>query len=60
MIRPLTNEERLQSLINIPMDELRPEFVEQIGCLRRKTLHRVKPKKLNGKNLNGAMFWNLM
>lgn len=60
MIRPLTNEERLQTLINIPMNELRPEFVEQIGVLRRKTLHRVKPKKLNGKNLNGAMFWNLM
>jgi hypothetical protein len=42
------------------MEELRPEFVEQIGNLRRKTLHRVRPKKLNGKNLNGAMFWNLM
>ena len=28
MIRPLTNEARLQDLINIPMEELRPEFVE--------------------------------
>ena len=59
MIRPLTNEERLQNLINIPMEELRPEFVDQIGVLRRKTLQRVKPKKINGKNLNGTMFWNL-
>lgn len=28
--------------------------------LRRKVLHRVKPKKINGKALNGAMFWNLL
>ena len=60
MIRPLTDESRLQDLINIPMEELRPEFVEQIHVLRRKVLQRIKPKKLNGKCLNGAMFWNLM
>jgi hypothetical protein len=42
------------------MEELRPEFVEQIHVLRRKVLQRIKPKKLNGKALNGAMFWNLM
>ena len=60
MIRPLTNEARLQDLINIDMDQLRPEFVEQVHILRRKVLHRIKPKKLNGKCLNGAMFWNLM
>lgn len=42
------------------MEELRPEFVEQIHILRRKVLQRIKPKKLNGKALNGAMFWNLM
>ena len=59
MIRPLTDESRLQDLINIPMEELRPEFVEQIHNLRRKVLHRIKPKKMNGKCLNGSMFWNL-
>jgi len=60
MIRPLTNEERLQNLINIPMSELRPEFVEQVINVRRKVLQRIKPKKINGKPLNGTMFWNLM
>lgn len=60
MIRPLTNEEKLQNLINIPLNELRPEFVEQVVNLRRKVLQRVKPKKINGKCLNGMMFWNLM
>jgi len=60
MIRPLTNEDKLQNLINIPMEELRGEFVEQVLILRRKVLQRIKPKKINGKTLNGAMFWNLM
>lgn len=60
MIRPVTNEERLQNLNTIPMEELRPEFAEQTLALRRKVLQRVKPKKINGKPLNGAMFWNLV
>ena len=42
------------------MQDLRPEFVDQIYTLRKKVLNRVKPKKINGKELNGAMFWNLM
>ena len=29
MIRPLTKEENLQSLEQLPLEELRPEFVEQ-------------------------------
>ena len=59
MIRPLTNEAALQDLINIPMKDLRPEFVEQVHVLRRKVLQRIKPKMINGKQLNGDMFWNL-
>ncbi len=42
------------------MEQLRPEFVDQVYALRTKVLNRVKPKKINGKNLNGTMFWNLM
>lgn len=41
------------------MKDLRPEFVEQVHVLRRKVLQRIKPKMINGKNLNGDMFWNL-
>lgn len=59
MIRPLTDEAALQDLINIPMKKLRPEFVEQVHVLRRKVLQRIKPKMINGKQLNGDMFWNL-
>jgi hypothetical protein len=42
------------------MSDLRPEFVEQVTSLRRKVLGRIKPKKINGKPLNGTMLWNLM
>jgi hypothetical protein len=60
MIRPLTNEEKLQNLIKLPLEELRPEFVEQVMILRKKVLNRIKPKKINGRTLNGTMLWNLM
>jgi hypothetical protein len=42
------------------MEKLRPEFVDQVYNLRKKVLNRVKPKKINGRNLNGTMFWNLV
>ena len=42
------------------MEDLRPEFVDQVYSLRKKVLNRVKPKKLNGKMLTGTMFWNLL
>jgi hypothetical protein len=41
------------------MEGLRPEFVEQVHVVRRKVLQRVRPKMINGKMLNGDMFWNL-
>ena len=59
MIRPLTKEENLQCLEKIPLDELRPEFVEQIMQLRRKVINRIKPKLMHGKKLNGEMLYNL-
>ena len=30
MVRPLTSEEKLQSLDKMDMDKLRPEFFEQV------------------------------
>ena len=59
MIRPLTKEDQLQNLAEIPIENLRPEFVEQMHILRRKVVQRVKPKQLNSKPLNGEMLFNL-
>jgi len=59
MIRPLTNEDQLQNLADMDLSKLRPEFVDQIGQLRRKVINRIKPKSINGRKLNGEMLFNL-
>ena len=59
MIRPLTKEENLQTLEKMDLDELRPEFVEQVMQLRRKVINRIKPKMMHDRKLNGEMLYNL-
>ena len=41
------------------MDQLRPEFFEQVIKLRRKMLNRMKPKMIHGKVLDGFMLAGL-
>ena len=60
MVRPLTNENQLQNLEDLPPEKLRSEFLEQIVSLRKKIFSRVKIKTLNGKPLNGEMYLNLV
>ena len=54
MVRPVVNENNLQSLDSINMEELRPEFVEQVYFLRKKVLHAMKPKMINNVPMDGA------
>jgi hypothetical protein len=60
MIRPLTKEENLQCLEKMELEDLRPEFVEQVMQLRRKVINRIKPKLIHGRKLNGEMLLNLV
>ena len=60
MVRPLTNENQLQSLENMAAEKLRPEFLEQILQLRKKVFSRVKIKTFKGKALNSEMYLNLI
>lgn len=60
MVRPITDENKLQDLANISTDKLRPDFVEGIMQLRKKISSKLKPKTLNKKNLNGDMFINMI
>ena len=41
------------------LDQLRPEFTEQVHNLRDKVIKRIKPKSLNGRKLNCEMLYNL-
>jgi hypothetical protein len=60
LVRPLTNEENLQKLEQMPFDELRPEFFEQVISLRKKILSRLKIKTMLGQPLNGEMYQDLI
>jgi hypothetical protein len=59
MVRPVTNEELLQNLDQVPVDQLRPEFVAEMKNLRSRILGQSPIKTLNGKELDGAALVSL-
>lgn len=59
LVRPSESEDVLQSLDTASEDVLRPEFVTQMGQLRRYVLRKVKIKTLNGKKVTGSMLASL-
>ena len=42
------------------INKLRKEFIEQVNYLRKDILNSINPKKLNGQELSGEMFINLL
>jgi hypothetical protein len=59
MKRPHNDEEELQNLAQLPLDQLRPDFVDKVKKIRTKILSEMKTKKLNGRCLTGAMIARL-
>ncbi len=60
LVRPLLEEGNLQKLERTPSSRLRKEFIEQVNYLRKTVLNSINPKKLNGQELNGEMFIDLI
>ena len=60
LVRPLTDEDNLQNLDTMDVEKLRPEFFEQMMYLRKHVMNRIKPKKMDGKTLNGEMYSGLI
>ena len=60
LVRPLLEEGNLQKLERTPSSKLRKEFIEQVNYLRKTVLNSINPKKLNGQELNGEMFIDLI
>ena len=60
LVRPLTQEANLQNLDKMELSQLRPEFSEQVNILRKMVLNKMKPKTLNGQELNGEMFCSMV
>lgn len=60
MVRPLTDEEELQSLERKELKDLRSEFIEQVTDLRKRIFKQSKVKMLNGKMITGEMMAGLL
>ena len=60
MVRPVENEKDLQNLMNLPDDDIRPEFLTQSNHLREMIYTKVKPKNFGGKILSGEMLIELV
>ena len=54
-VRPLTNEEELQKLDRLEVDQLRPEFFEQVLDFRKLINSRVRTKRIKGKEITAEM-----
>ncbi|CAN4084115.1 unnamed protein product [Withania somnifera] len=56
LVRPLSNENELQRLDQIPIEKLRPEFKEGIDALTRFIFERTKPKQFGATVMTGPIF----
>ena len=54
------DEDELQNLEKKDLESLRPEFYEEVVQLRNRIMYKMRPKKLNGKLLNGDMYISLI
>ena len=60
MVRPLVNEDRLQSLEELEIESLRPEFIEQVMSLRRRVLQSMPIKRVLGHAIDGKTWAGLL
>ena len=60
MVRPLVDEDRLQSLEELEIDQLRAEFIEQVMILRKKVMHKLPVKKVLGHAVNGSTWISML
>ncbi|RLN54762.1 hypothetical protein BBJ29_007776 [Phytophthora kernoviae] len=61
LVRPVHEEAKLQQVDQLPIEELRPEFQEQLSNVMQIVYgDSLQPKTLQGKPLNGSMFAGLL
>ena len=56
LVIPVEDEERLQNIRNIPRDELRSQFLLQLGALRQSLFAQLQPKNFRGTTATGVSF----
>ncbi|KAG6580239.1 Guanylate-binding protein [Phytophthora cinnamomi] len=61
LVRPVHDEAKLQQVDALPIEELRPEFQQQLSDVKQIVYgDSLQPKTLQGKPLNGSMFAGLL
>jgi hypothetical protein len=55
----MKDEKDLRMVDTIDESKLRPEFVEEMEKIRQNILKKTEPKKILGKNINGAGLYSL-
>lgn len=60
LVRPVMDELQLRRAAELPVDELRPEFVTQMETIRDRILAVVAPKQLFGKVMDGSKLAHLV
>ncbi|KAE9025742.1 hypothetical protein PR003_g11613 [Phytophthora rubi] len=61
LVRPVHEEAKLQQVDALPIEELRPEFQQQLSDVKQIVYgDSLQPKMLQGKPLNGSMFAGLL
>ncbi|WOH11889.1 hypothetical protein DCAR_0831385 [Daucus carota subsp. sativus] len=56
LVRPLSNENELQKLDQIPVKNLRPEFRSGLDALTKFIFERTRPKQVGGTVMTGPIF----
>ncbi|CAE7290172.1 GBP1 [Symbiodinium natans] len=59
IVRPVVDEADLRNIQKLPYESLRPEFREQVEAFVKKVYMFLKPKKIDGQPINGAMLVEL-
>ncbi|CAE7629944.1 GBP1 [Symbiodinium sp. CCMP2456] len=59
IVRPVVDEADLRNIQKLPYESLRPEFREQVEAFVKKVYMFLKPKKIDGQLVNGAMLVEL-
>eukprot|EP00742_Colponemidia_sp_Colp-10_P003322 GILJ01003537.1.p1 GENE.GILJ01003537.1~~GILJ01003537.1.p1 ORF type:complete len:897 (+),score=138.74 GILJ01003537.1:235-2691(+) len=60
LVRPVVEEGQIRNLSRMSLNQLRPEFQQQVKQLREKVFGEVEPKQHLGRYINGRMLMGLL
>jgi hypothetical protein len=60
LVRPLDDEAGLQRLHELSLDEMRPQFVEELAEVKRQLIGGLSPKKVQGQVVTGSLWTELV